>query len=177
MRRTLHDGFSQFEILDKDENILSFRDIPTTVDFLRRFAGDPVKLGILRGLLTGANTSTAPADTEEILKQVASKLVSGQLRILRSLRLSGGGSDLELGGAEQAEKKTEPPTAPKKENSWIEIYLRDTEGKPVPGERYRIKLPDGSIEEGRLDADGHVEYYGINPGACVVSFPDIDAKE
>lgn len=68
--------------------------------------------------------------------------------------------------ATQAEKKT-----------WIEIELKDDDGNPVPGERYRIKLPDGSTREGSLDANGRARADGINPGTAQVSFPDIDADD
>jgi type VI secretion system secreted protein VgrG len=58
--------------------------------------------------------------------------------------------------------------------SWIEIELLDEEGEPVPGERYRITLPDGSTVEGTLDQNGFARVDGIDPGNCEVSFPDLD---
>ncbi|GBC93877.1 hypothetical protein HRbin15_02379 [bacterium HR15] len=64
-----------------------------------------------------------------------------------------------------------------KKKTWIEIELVDEQGNPVPNERYRLKLPDGSIREGRLDANGRARVDGIEPGTALVCFPDLDASE
>jgi hypothetical protein len=64
-----------------------------------------------------------------------------------------------------------------KKRTWIEITLKDDQGNPMPGERYRIKLPDGTIQEGRLDADGRARVDDIEPGTAQVCFPEIDANE
>ena len=61
--------------------------------------------------------------------------------------------------------------------SWIAIKLVDQENEPVPGEAYRIKLPDGSTVEGDLDSKGLAKIDGIDPGTCQVSFPELDANE
>ena len=68
----------------------------------------------------------------------------------------------------------ESPEAKKKPH-WIEIELIDEKGKPVPGEHYRITLPDGTtLAEGRLDEKGRARVDGIDPGMCKVTFPDLD---
>jgi hypothetical protein len=61
--------------------------------------------------------------------------------------------------------------------AWIEIRLVDTQGKPIPGERYRLRLPDASIVEGLLDEEGKARVEGILSGQCKVSFPGFDARE
>lgn len=61
-----------------------------------------------------------------------------------------------------------------KPTSWIEIELVDEEGQPVSGERYEVALPDGSTASGTLDGDGLAKIEGFEPGACKVSFPDLD---
>jgi type VI secretion system secreted protein VgrG len=69
------------------------------------------------------------------------------------------------------------PVKEKKEGkkSWIEIVLEDKEGKPVPGEAYRITLPDGTtLAEGSLDEKGFARVDGIDPGNCIVTFPNMD---
>jgi hypothetical protein len=58
----------------------------------------------------------------------------------------------------------------------IELYDEDT-GAPIPNERYRLVLPDGSTQEGNLDENGRAEVDEIDFGVCKVTFPDIHAKE
>lgn len=55
---------------------------------------------------------------------------------------------------------------------WIEFRVVDDEGSPAAGERYRVRLPDGSVAEGRLGRDGLLRLDGIDPGECEVTFPD-----
>ncbi|NMO13588.1 hypothetical protein HPC49_01255 [Pyxidicoccus fallax] len=66
------------------------------------------------------------------------------------------------------------PVIDKAKKDWIRIVLRDDQGVPLKGERYRLRLPDGSVKEGDLDVDGGVWVQGFEPGACRVSFPDIE---
>lgn len=69
----------------------------------------------------------------------------------------------------------ELPPAPIEEEAtdWIEIVVRDDEGRPYDGP-YRIHLPDGSIFDGKL-SNGRVRHSGIKPGTCKVTFPELDA--
>jgi type VI secretion system secreted protein VgrG len=63
----------------------------------------------------------------------------------------------------------------KDKKSWIEIELVDQDNKPVPGEAYRITLPDGTtLAEGTLDEKGFAREDGIDPGSCKVTFPNLD---
>lgn len=59
---------------------------------------------------------------------------------------------------------------------WIEIVLVDEEDQPVPGERYRIELPNGQKREGTLDSDGFARVEGIERGNCKVTFPELDQE-
>jgi hypothetical protein len=54
--------------------------------------------------------------------------------------------------------------------------LRDeTSGEPIPGEEYRITLPDGTDVRGYLDDKGCAGVSGIkSPGGCKITFPAID---
>jgi hypothetical protein len=69
------------------------------------------------------------------------------------------------------------PTPIQDVKSWVAIELVDDAGKPVADQAYRIKVPGGAVEEGRLDAKGRAKVANIDPGMCDISFPDIDAKE
>jgi uncharacterized Zn-binding protein involved in type VI secretion len=82
-----------------------------------------------------------------------------------------------------SEQKTSspPPTKseqkpPKKEEKnkkeWIEVVVKDENGKPIIGEKYEIELPDGLIKRGVTDMNGKVKLQGLNPGQCKITFPD-----
>jgi len=62
----------------------------------------------------------------------------------------------------------------KEELSWIEIEMVDEEDEPVPGEKYKITLPDDSVAEGTLDEKGFARVEGFEKGTCKVCFPDLD---
>lgn len=76
-------------------------------------------------------------------------------------------------GAEQV-KPHKPTEEDKEKKSWIEIELVDEEDNPVPGEKYKITLPDGSVAQGTLDQNGFARVEGIDPGTCQITFPDLD---
>lgn len=62
------------------------------------------------------------------------------------------------------------------ETHTVEIELLDDEGHPVPGEPYRITLPDGTTRTGTLDDRGKARISGIaQAGNCQVCFHRRDA--
>jgi len=73
-----------------------------------------------------------------------------------------------------AETHNEASEEAQQEKSWIEIKLVDENNDPVPGERYRIEMPDGKIAEGSLDQNGYAKVNRIKPGTCKVTFPKLD---
>jgi type VI secretion system secreted protein VgrG len=73
------------------------------------------------------------------------------------------------GSASRGESQEETLT------SWIEIELIDELGRPVPSERYEIKLPDGMIRRGTLDRRGMAHVLLPNPELCEITFPRLDA--
>jgi type VI secretion system secreted protein VgrG len=71
---------------------------------------------------------------------------------------------------------THDPNAPENEDKshWIEIELKDDSGKAVPGEDFRITLPDGKVYDGRTDDKGMARVPNIDPGQCKITFPKRD---
>lgn len=61
--------------------------------------------------------------------------------------------------------------------SWVGIQLEDEEGEPVPSQRVRIKLADGSVRESVSDDKGRIRLDGIPQGNCQVEFVGIDASD
>ena len=60
---------------------------------------------------------------------------------------------------------------------WIIIELVGMDDKPVPGQRYEVRLPDGSQREGRLDLEGRALIDSIpKEGACKFTFLDLDEE-
>jgi len=92
--------------------------------------------------------------------------------------------------AEQLEKKEgkygSTPVKPHKplqteeekeqKTSWIEIELVGEDDEPIPGEKYKITLPDDSMAEGTLDEKGFARVEGFEKGTCKVCFPDLDKE-
>jgi hypothetical protein len=143
----------------------------------------------------------------EVIRQITHYLEIGRLRVVqcggiaeRSAGGGGGGSSAGAGAAgavgatpppparasnsvgagsrsNRKDKDNAAPPPPKPAKTWVEVELLDWEGKPAANERYEIRLPDGSLQEGRLDGNGRARFTGIDPGTCQVTFPDFDARE
>jgi hypothetical protein len=99
----------------------------------------------------------------------------GELLLMRvtQVGLGAGAVDALLAPAPQT---TVPPVARQTAKTWIEVCLVDMEDNPVGGKHYLIKTPSGAVEEGNLDGSGRVRLNSIDPGTCVVSFPDLDQE-
>lgn len=146
---------------------------------LRRIRTQPSALRHLRDFVRKVSThpNLAALSDEEILAQIARWTSSGQV-------LLGYRRPIGMGGAAPAEEEAAKPTVaakatrkPRATKTWIEIQLVDSADKPVPGEKYRVKLTDGRESEGTLDSDGRARFNQIDPGTCQVCFPEIDANE
>jgi hypothetical protein len=129
----------------------------------------------ITGRAAAAPTRTSGNDLWRNLKpQLEGAFRRGELVMLNT-----GGGDV-FRTLEEPEATPPPPSEPSKpikQLTWIVIELINDKGQPVPKERYRIKLPDDTVEDGYLDSNGQARLDGINPGVCEVSFPDIDANE
>jgi hypothetical protein len=174
MKKTLHQGSEIFEILGKHDSVMKFRDVPSAVAFLRRFRNEPMQMVELRATIAAHSTDAHRLNEEQVLTRFASLLVSGKSVMIRSVAHGRSAHAEEELEAEKSGAEKAPPPAAK---SWIEINLKDESGNCVAHERYRIKFPDGSVQEGQLDDFGHYENYQINKGTCEVSFPDLEDEE
>jgi len=56
---------------------------------------------------------------------------------------------------------------------YVEIELRDEDGKPRANEEYILFLPDGSVRKGKLDSSGKKKEEKIPSGSCSVKFPNL----
>lgn len=57
--------------------------------------------------------------------------------------------------------------------SWVEIKLDTPDLTPVPGETYRLTLPNGAVVSGFLDLFGSAIFDEIPSGTCQVQFPKL----
>ncbi len=55
---------------------------------------------------------------------------------------------------------------------FLRIELKDSEGNPVPNQRYKINLPDGTIKEGKLNENAVAVEENIPAGEYLIIFPD-----
>jgi len=113
---------------------------------------------------------TAAAGT---LEQVAGEVQTAQAGSFSSTTISSSSSSSGSAAAAPAAEKHQPDKAKK---GWIEIVLKDEEGTPQGGARYKITLPDGTIADGTLDDKGKARVDGFESGQCKVAFPDLDEK-
>jgi hypothetical protein len=122
------------------------------------------------------------ASPDEVSKQVTAALGKGLTResdVAQSVAQAVGGGQSNPSAAAVAGpvfgKKAVGATTTPCPLHWIEIELLGEDDSPIPGEAYRIKLPDGSIVSGTLDANGGARVENIvAAGACQISFPALD---
>jgi hypothetical protein len=98
----------------------------------------------------------------------------------RVVALRGGRGSVPGGVApwEEAEERAPASASPREVKTWITIRMLDEDdpARPVPNVRYRIRLPDDTVREGTLNADGIAHFTGIDPGSCLLNFPDLDSE-
>jgi hypothetical protein len=77
------------------------------------------------------------------------------------------------------EELPEVPQLPKKppqiikEKSFLDLQVVNTKGKPLAGRRYKIELPDGKTETGKLGPDARIRKKDIDPGTAKLTLlPD-----
>jgi len=164
-------------------------DASLLAELARLAYADPIAMADLRRMVAdeGLNAHFVQLMSEsELLREVAHLVARQHLRAImcRSVRVTASApapAAEERGAAfpiaEALARRAGQELSAKKVKTWIQIELVDQDGKPVPNEKYRLVLPDGTVQEGKLDENGQAGADGIDPGTCKVSFPDIHAKE
>lgn len=169
---------------------LKFHSVAEVRDFLRWSVKDEFQSRSVREALIRLEGHVHTLTDEEVLDRLALHVLSGELEIVvRNKTLQRAKTLAGVSGFPQRvrpviEKRRPPvrvePPPPRptvtKQLSWVEIVLVDTSGKPVPGVRYRLELPDGQFQEGNLDENGRARADEIEPGTCWISFPDHDKE-
>ncbi len=153
---------------------------------LQAFRSDAMAVARLRQSVADADsTALSGLDDDEVIEAAAALVERGRIRVVdcRPAKLL----PLVALPAAEAAVAASVAVAPSRlrpralddevELDWIEIQLVDGDSKPLAGERYRIKLPDGSVRSGSLDKNGSARFDGIPGGQCEVGFPEIDGRE
>ena len=142
---------------------------------LRASAAGAGSLHALRGILAEGPASVAVdrLDDNALIDAVAAQIESGQL--IAFSKRAGSGVWVERVQAEPPPAPAEPVLRGPADTTWVEFELVGEDGEPVPGVRYEVTLPDGTVREGRLNYRGLARFDGIEqPGQCSISFPDLD---
>ena len=58
------------------------------------------------------------------------------------------------------------PTRLVPEKTFLDFVVVNAKGKALSGRRYKLELPDGQTETGRLGSDGRIERQNIDPGTA-----------
>jgi len=57
---------------------------------------------------------------------------------------------------------------------FIELELKDTDGNPKANEEFILFLPNGKVENGKLDGNGYKKIEKIPAGRYSVKFPNLN---
>jgi len=63
-----------------------------------------------------------------------------------------------------------------KHQHWIEIELIGEDDKPIPNEKFKLIMSDGSEKEGNLDENGWARLEVSSKADCEVIFPELDEE-
>ena len=144
-------------------------DREATEDLVKRLFLDSWDRARIREILaeTLAPVALSERTDEEVLDLLTRQIAAGEWALVRHA----------VDVAPPEIKKEKPKEAARAEKlGWIEIELVDEDDKPVPGERYRIELPDGAVREGTLNMSGFARIQDIESGDCKITFPELDQE-
>jgi hypothetical protein len=165
---------------------------PVSDQLIDQWVSDPIARGPLVSLLSATGAPVVGQQGAELKRALQQAFRRGHIVALRrNLRiaatpddaLTGAGSGSgntrgqSAGGAAGAGGAESRRGRDSTEKTWIECQLLDEDDNPIANRPYRLKLPDGSVREGVLGADGTVRVNGIDPGTCQISYTDLDGRE
>lgn len=78
---------------------------------------------------------------------------------------------------EKASIKPWAAPQPTPEKTWIEVLALDENKEPLSEEPFKLVLPGGEVREGKLDKLGVLRLAELDPGECVLSFPQREEIE
>jgi protocatechuate 3,4-dioxygenase beta subunit len=59
--------------------------------------------------------------------------------------------------------------------AWLDVVLTDDDGRPLAGRKVKIELPDGTLVDDQLDADGRLRRDDLQPGTAKLHLDEEDA--
>jgi len=124
-------------------------------------------------------TAVVPTAPEEVLEaDVAAPGKIAEVKVEQLKKKSGkyGSTNLPAHKATEEESSSDSNEGEQQEEveeSYVDIKLVDEDGNPVPGEKYEILLPDGTVAKGTLSNSGVARVEGFKSGDCKVSFPNL----
>ena len=153
-----------------------FRGFDEAHDLLRALDADALNPPALRAAmaLVDGVRDLSLLDADEAHRLAAWMLDERSLLEHRHrVEIAGGGG----GGDDPTDPDDPGNVTPTPTDTWIEVHLKRVDGTPVSGERYKVKLPDGTEQEGTTNAAGAARIEHIVPGGiCDWTFPDLDRR-
>lgn len=157
-----------FEGLAEGERVLPFSDRARARIFLEALCEDPANHAVLESWATDSSMRTERAGRRSRLSDLAERLVRGELRIVSTPAVV---TEAPFRVRHEAAAAVEPEPIPP-EIEWVAFQVVDHDTcDPVPDVELEVTLPDGTVEAATTNADGKVEFRGIQPGACSVTSP------
>jgi len=193
MKRVLHMGLTEYEVLDwldlgSDQELETFPDETAALTFLYGLTPDNLNMMILRHVLTenGFHQHVHRLDNREVVEELARLLAGGEIRVatIGAPRHATGGQIVRRDAAEAEEEEPEaapaveeeaPPvvTGKKEQLHWIDVRVTNGSDDPFDGEFYILYLSNGERMEGELDNDGRLRKEDVPRGDFEIEFPGL----
>jgi hypothetical protein len=141
-----HDPTHRRDMLDLYEEVTGDRLRPPTTDDVERRVIPTLMAAFERGRLIGIETPRLTS-----LKRETEEGIHARPQV----------SDLP--------EIPQVPKAPPRiisEKTFLDVSLVDSEGAPLAGRSYKLQLPNGMTEQGRLGSDGRLRKTNIDPGTA-----------